>query len=459
MTPIPRPFASQPLAPPSAMPAVPAAPVVGETYLFVGDEPATLDWLTHGLHRRGRIVQVACSLRAIEERIVTLRPQAVFLDFSGTQAATAAELHRQLRQVRPDLAVLGTGASNEPAALLAALRAGVADFVDTAGSLHDLNATLAALMLRRRDAAASSGPAAVAARAPAARGRGVVLLGARPGMGVTTLATHLALLLHDAVRRGTATPAGTPPARGVALLDLGLPARDGLLYLDTASDFSFVDGVNHLRRLDQTLAQTALAHHADGLAVLPLPCDPAQLRETSPDDDAALLRRLPDFFDHQVADLGGCVRPAFMAQCVREADRVWVVCDQSIGGLVSTAQMLRDLQAHGVDRARLRLVANLFDPALAVTARDMAERLELPLAHVLPQRRAALLAAGARGQMLARVARNDPYVNAVQAMVRELRGDGAAGATGAAPAPGRSSSSWAALVAPLSRRGRRARER
>jgi pilus assembly protein CpaE len=453
MTPTPRPFASPPFPSPAL---APATPVGGETYLFATDDPATLDWLAHGLQRRGKVVQVARSLRAIEERVVTLRPQAVFLDFAGAQAATAAELHRQLRQVRPALAVLGTGASTEPAALLAALRAGVADFVDTAGSLHDLNATLAALLMQRSDTAAS-GPAATA-RAPVARGHGVVLLGARPGMGVTTLATHLALLLQDAVRRGPAAPAGGSPARGVALLDLGLPARDGLLYLDTPSDFSFVDGVHHLRRLDQTLAQTALAHHGDGLAVLPLPCDPAQLRETSSDDDAALLRRLPDFFDHQVADLGGCVRPAFMAQCVREADRVWVVCDQSIGGLVSTAQMLRDLQGHGVDRARLGLVANLFDPALAVTARDMAERLQLPLAHVLPQRRAALLAAGARGQMLARLARNDPYVNAVQAMVRELRGD-AAGSGGAAPAPARPSSSWAALVAPLSRRGRRARER
>ena len=449
MTPTPRHFASPPFPPPSAVPAG------GETYLFATDEPVTLDWLAHGLQRRGKVVQVACSLRAIEERIVTLRPQAVFLDFAGAQAATAAELHRQLRQVRPEMAVLGTGASTEPAALLAALRAGVADFVDTAGSLHDLNATLAALLMQRRDAAAAASGPASATRLPVARGRGVVLLGARPGLGVTTLATHLALLLQDAVRRGSAAPAGGPPARGVALLDLGLPARDGLLYLDTPSDFSFVDGVNHLRRLDQTLAQTALAHHGDGLAVLPLPCDPAQLRETSSDDDAALLRRLPDFFDHQVADLGGCARPAFMAQCVREADRVWVVCDQSIGGLVSTAQMLRDLQGHGVDTARLGLVANLFDPALAVTARDMAERLQLPLAHVLPQRRAALLAAGARGQMLARVARNDPYVNAVQAMVRELRGD----AGGTASASGRSSSSWASLVAPLSRRGRSARER
>ncbi|UST56064.1 histidine kinase (plasmid) [Comamonadaceae bacterium OTU4NAUVB1] len=456
-----KPFLSSPAFPPAAAPAAPAIPAIpagGETYLCATDDAATLDWLAHGLHRRGRVVPVACGLRAIDEAVATLRPQAVFLDFSGPRAATAAELHHQLRKARPDLPVLGTGASTEPAALLAALRAGVADFVDTAGSLHDLNATLVALLLRQRGATSTGAPAP--ARQSGARGHGVVLLGARPGLGVTTLATHLALLLQDAVGRVAATPAGGPPARGVALLDLGLPARDGLLYLDTASDFSFFDGVSQLRRLDQTLAQTALAHHADGLAVLPLSCDPLQWRATASEDDAALLQRLPDFFDHQVADLGGCTRPAFMAQCVREADRAWIVCDQSIGGLVSTAQLLRELEGHGIGRERIGLVVNLFDPALAVTARDMAQRLELPLAHVLPQRRAALLAAGARGQMLARVARHDPYVNAVQAMVRELRGEaGATAADGASRLPGRTPSSWAALVAPLSRRGRRARER
>jgi hypothetical protein len=147
----------------------------------------------------------------------------------------------------------------------------------------------------------------------------------------------------------------------VALLDLGLPARDGLLYLDTQSGFSFVDGVRNLRRLDQTLLHTALAHHSSGVAVLPLPASLAQVREISHADSVALIKRLTDFFDFQIADLGGFSTIDFVAQTVREAQRTWVVCDQSIGAIVSTANLLKDLRTREVDTTHLSLVVNKFD--------------------------------------------------------------------------------------------------
>jgi pilus assembly protein CpaE len=385
-----------------------------ETYLFASSNSGHITWLTDALGRLGSVVALAPDAQAaLDERIALLGPLAVFIDFSPDQGSAASELHQRLKRDWPSLPVLATGNAAEPAAMLAALRAGVDDFVDMAAPAVEAVRTLRDLLERRSSVQGSS----------SAKGSTLALLGARAGVGTTTLATSLALLLGDMLTRAAAT-AASPQARtarhGVALLDLGLPARDGLLYLDTQSGFSFVDGVRNLRRLDQTLLQTALAHHASGVAVLPLPASLAQMREVSHADSAALIKRLADFFDVQIADLGGFSTVDFVAQTVRDAQASWVVCDQSIGAIVSTASLLKELRARGVETERLALVVNKFDSHVGLSARDIAERLELPLRHVLPARSAALLAASSRGEMLVRTARSDPYAQAVAGIARDL---------------------------------------
>ncbi|BEP37336.1 fimbrial protein [Variovorax sp. V59] len=384
-------------------------PEIGsETYLFASANGSHITWLTDALSHEGSVVVLSQDTKSIDERISLLGPVAVFIDFSPEQSAAAGELHQRLKRDWPTLPVLAAGVSSQPAAMLAALRAGVDDFIDISAAPAEAVSTLRALLEKRR-----SLPGGL-------RGSTLALLGARAGLGVTTLATSLALALHDQLAQAPARPPGRSGRHGVALLDLGLPARDGLLYLNTQSSFSFVDGVRNLRRLDQTLLHTALAHHASGVAVLPLPANLAQVREISHADSVTLIRRLADFFDFQIADLGGFSTIDFMAQTVREAQNTWVVCDQSIGAIVSTANMLKELRARNVEIERLMLVVNKFDRHVGLSAKDIAERLELPLQHVLPDRGTQLLAAGCRGEMLVRTARNDPYAQAVGGLARTL---------------------------------------
>lgn len=380
-----------------------------ETYLFASSNGSHITWLTDALGRLGSVVAIGPDDKSIDERIALLSPAAVFIDFSLDHNAEAAQLQQRLKRDWPMLPVLAAGSSAEPAAMLAALRAGVDDFIDTAASPLEAVSTLRGLLARRADLQGGT------------RGCTLALLGARAGLGVSTLATSMAMALNDQLGQAPVRPPGRGVRHGVALLDLGLPARDGLLYLDTESGFSFVDGVRNLRRLDQTLLHTALAHHASGIAVLPLPVSLTQIREISHADSVALIKRLSDFFDFQVADLGGFSTIDFVAQTVREAQHGWVVCDQSIGGIVSTANMLKELRARGVEIERLSLVVNKFDSHVGLSAKDIAERLELPLRHILPARSTQLLAAASRGEMLIRTARNDPYSQAVSGLARSLR--------------------------------------
>lgn len=378
-------------------------------YLFVSSSGPAVQWLTMALAVEGLVVPVASDPPTLQERITAMSPVAVFLDFSGTQAQAAVSLHQRIKRGWPNLPVLATGSAAEPAAMLAALRAGVDDFIDTQASPADALRALRALLDKRQQPQEG------------ARGKTLSLLGARVGMGVTTFAASLALCLQELRGRAAGAQAGRTTGRGVALLDLGLPERDGLLYLDTASEFSFSDAVRNFRRLDQTLLQSAVAHHASGVAVLPLPSGPARSHEISQPDSLALVRRLGSFFDYQVADLGGCTNVDFVAGTARSSDHIWLVCDQSTGGIVSTAQLLKELRSRGLESERMGLVVNRFESKVALTARDIAERLELPLRHVLPARGVQLLGAASRGEMLVRSHPADAWSQAVSGIARQLQ--------------------------------------
>lgn len=412
-------------------------------YLLLSQAEHPVDWLGRTLWEQGRVLPMPGDAPAavLDAQIARHRPQALFIDFCTAPPSLQA-LPKALASQWPALPLIGLGRSAEPASMLAALRAGVHDFVDLDATPDEAQAVLAAALARRP------------AQRTQARGQTVALLGARAGLGVSTLAASLALVLQASAAPAAKTPGpASAPAddadndmpRGVALLDLGLPARDSLMYLDGESEFSFVDGVRNLRRLDPTLVHSAFAHHASGVSVLPLPAQLAQMREISHADSVSLIQRLDDFFTHRVIDLGGFSPVDFVAQVARAADHVWVVCDQSLGGVVSTAALLRELSARGLPTERLQLVINQFDPQAGLSAADIAQRLGLGLAHVVPARRAALLAAASRGEMLVSHARHDAYSQAVQALARSLRPDGGGGA----PGPVSARSAWQALRARL----------
>jgi pilus assembly protein CpaE len=262
-------------------------------------------------------------------------------------------------------------------------------------------------------------------------GKITVLLGARIGVGVSTLAANLAVKLQK--RDVTAL-------KTAALLDLGIPAADSSVLLDTQSEFNFVDAVRNLRRFDQTFVHTAFGRHASGLAVTTLPTDLASMREVSYASAVSLLNRLRTFFDHQLVDLGGFTNLEFISQVVQAADNVWLVCDPNVASAVSAVELLEGIREHDAQSPsdapqKMHLVVNKFDATLHFGADQIAERLGLPLLAVLPSRTQALGRAVNQGQLLADIAERDPYVRALDGLLARLGGGKAleAGAPGSVP--------------------------
>jgi pilus assembly protein CpaE len=339
----------------------------------------------------------------------------VLLDFSADAISRSHELARQLVCLAPYLPLVAVGsARGESSGVLAALRAGVRDFIDIDAAPEEAREVI------RRVLAQPPLPAATAAAATAQirKARVVVLLGVRAGVGTSTLAAHLGAL--GQLRQGK--PGGADGGARTLLLDLGLPEGDGQLYLNLRSEFSYADAVRNAYRFDATLARTALPHHASGLAVLSR--QEAMSTAALAGDEATLLtERLRSLFDLVLADLGGLAAGNLANTFVQSADEIWLVADQGVGSVVSMDEVLRSLQRLGIRRHLLQLVVNRHDADCGMSPHQIAERFSLPLLAVLPDSGHALRSSANLGRLLHESAPRDRYLRALAPLLRRLSPD------------------------------------
>ncbi|PXX32959.1 MULTISPECIES: fimbrial protein [Burkholderia] len=386
-------------------------PAVTDYFICASQQEAHVRWLADTLASAGAVEAASLEPGMLAQRITGLNPALVFIDFSdGSTAASIAAA--AVRATHPGLPIVALGSLARPESTLAALRAGVRDFIDVSAPAEEALRTTRGLLANVAE--------------PASRhGKLVALLGARAGMGVSTLAANLAVWLQKrAVSPGAggAPNGGTPAGRQTALVDLGLPAGDGALFLNTRCEFHFIDAVHNLRRIDRTFVNTALTRHESGVALTTLPADLGGLRDVSYASCAGLLNRFRAFFDQQIVDLGGFSNREFVAQITSSADEAWLVCDQGVASIVSAADLLTGLRDAGVDTDRVRLVVNQYDPALDLTPAQIAERLGLSLVGTLPSRRVAIGRAANQGRLIVDMAERDPYVRALESLAARLPG-------------------------------------
>ncbi len=385
------------------------------TVVLVSDDERAARWLGQALASAALLRRVPADLDALGAHLEREAPAAVVIDFQHVESERATQLAHGAARACPGAVLAAMGRSAEPSTALAALRAGAREFLDVDAAPDEGAALLLGLM---RGAAAG----------PAVRGRVVALLGARCGMGTSTLAAHLAVRLQRAQR----------PGHQAALLDLGLPIGDSHVMLETRGSYSFAEAVRNQHRLDATFVQSALPRHASGLQVLALPNSVSELRELTHAAAIAVVQRLRGLFDMQVIDLGGFASAEFVAQVAAASDECLLVCDQAATSIVSALEVVRGLRAR---QLKPKLVVNKVGHGVDPQPLQIAERLELPLAAALPHRHAELLRAVNAGQLLVDTAPQDPYSLALEGLATRLQSGPSA------PTPPGADAPWRRLLA------------
>ncbi|WP_277453702.1 P-loop NTPase [Janibacter sp. DB-40] len=182
------------------------------------------------------------------------------------------------------------------------------------------------------------------------RGKVVAVVGAKGGVGTTTVATHMALdHLMD-----------HPDAR-VCVIDADVEKGDVSALLEVRQSVSIA---NVARVSDDMTTQTvrdALVHHETGLFMMLAPVDVREAEYVTPDALRAIIEMLRRDFDLVVVDGGGHVSPT-QATVVEAAGMTLVVTTADVLAVRAMRKRMQAWEALGVtDEASCMILVNQVD--------------------------------------------------------------------------------------------------
>jgi len=180
-----------------------------------------------------------------------------------------------------------------------------------------------------------------------APGKLLVFVPSKGGVGLTTITTNFALALTK------------ESGAKVVVVDLDFQLGEIALGLGMIANFSVVDALMNVARLDKEFLSTLLLRHSSGLAVLSSPEDYNFFH--SPVDDGAgkLFKILREEFDYVVVDTGTChgnIQEALFGA----ADKLYLISEMTFPSLRNGHRLLAFLSARDWSR-NLDVVLNRFN--------------------------------------------------------------------------------------------------
>lgn len=273
--------------------------------------------------------------------------------------------------------------------VLGAVRAGASDVIDRTGEGAEIRDVLMRLL-----------NAALVERGES--GRLTLVLGVDPE-ATAMVATDIA------ITRGQGRP-------GALLIDCTLPTSAAETYLDLRVDYGLASAVADIERLDASLLSSAVARHEpSGLMLLSFDggtgAEPVGI---APNDIAALVRLLRAGCSDLIFCAGSLRHGGLLHELAAGANRVELVCAQSIRELEGSRRLLDRIGADATTLERMRLLVWDHQPTVLLDGRRMADALGLGGMLGIPvdpvRRRNALNA----GRPLAMEADGGAYMQAIR---------------------------------------------
>jgi pilus assembly protein CpaE len=214
-----------------------------------------------------------------------------------------------------------------------------------------------------------------AARRPQTRegkkvaGRLLTFMGAKGGAGATMVACNFAVSLAKDTGEKT------------LLIDLDLPLGDAALNMGITAEFSTIDALNAVDRLDGRFLDQLLVKHSSGVWVLAAPGRFLQY-QASPEAIDWLLRVARQEFDNVVVDLGSKLDLMGTA-AYKDATTFYLVTQSSIPELRNSNRLVQ--QFFGGTIPKLEIVINRYESrSLGVSEEHITKALTRPAQWKIP---------------------------------------------------------------------------
>ena len=286
------------------------------------------------------------------------RPDLVIVDLPEDRAGGAdgppAKMVEALARAFPEAAVFATGPSVSADFVIEVIRGGAVEFLRRPVQAEDLAAALEKLLRIRR-------PTQPAARA----GRITSVFSTKGGLGVTTVATNLAVCLAERA-----------PGRTI-LIDLDTRQSDVATFLNLRPTYSVVDALENPDRLDASFLQGLVVRHTSGLVVLPGPTR-VERGQLVAEQVKVMLEIIRSHYDHVILDLRHDLDPGTIT-ALEASDTILFLTSLTVSALRSGAAGLAAFRHLGLNLQRVKAVIMREGTGEDVTLKHAHETLGVPI--------------------------------------------------------------------------------
>jgi pilus assembly protein CpaE len=326
-----------------------------------------------------------------------LTEQDVLLVELDSNPEAGVEIVRQAALSTDSITVMVYSATKDADWVVRCMQVGAREFLSVPLNSEQLSQALQRAASRRPD---------TSIQRPRRRGRNVAFLGAKGGVGSTTLAANYALELQKESKDD------------VCLVDLNTHLGDAALSLGLEPKFSVMDALESASRLDYDFLSALLVEHPSGLSVLAGPDAYQPGRISDSHSVELLLDLLGQNFAYTVLDAG--VGGEYTPTAVQRADLVYVVIQADVATVRNAQRLMAHFQASVGTGPRMELVMNRVGAKEQLSQSQVENTLGAKVRWTVPNDFRRIQDALNRGIPLSENA--SPVSQALEAMARSFTG-------------------------------------
>ncbi len=339
-----------------------------------------------------RIVGEFDNWEQLQECLCSGTADIVVVNLDAVEPKQSLQNVQRIAEVIPNCPIVGVSASEDPQAIIDAVRAGCSQFVRAPISADDLRDAIQRICVTRL---------------PTDTKR-IAVIGSSGGAGATTVASNLALELA----RVTETRC--------ALVDMNLEFGDVACAFDIAVKYSIADVCREGVDVDRMILETALIELPCNVSILSRPERIEESRDVMPEAVEQMLRVLGQMFQYVVVDLPRSASNV-NAAAVRNADHVLIVSELSVPQLRNATRVAHYLMELGVPEDQIELVLNRCNAEFErITPEEVEKHFKRPVFCKVPNDYRHVTAARDLGRPIVAAAPKSPARRAIQKMARKL---------------------------------------
>jgi pilus assembly protein CpaE len=199
----------------------------------------------------------------------------------------------------------------------------------------------------------------------------IVVYSPKGGSGVTTIATNLAVTLHNEETK-------------VALIDGDLQYGDIAVFLNEQGKNTILDLAPRVDELDPEIIQDVMqTHAASGIKILAAPGRPEMADKVNGDQFTKVLEYLRGLYSYIVVDTS-CYLTDIVLSVMDISDLIVLITTQEIPAIRDAKIFLSLVDGMRISRKRIIFVMNRYNKAISIAPEKVGESLKQEISAVIP---------------------------------------------------------------------------